>query len=84
MKDTDNYFIVKGKWKLVYKEYKTAKHLGKQIINVPDHLKEILQQLFEPNISSKISSVFKEVHGLEISNRFLRYSKATDTARKHK
>lgn len=107
LKDTNNYLIVKGnkdtKWKLVYNEYKTAKHLGQQVINVPDDLKQILQQyiatndlnigdylfslkrdkrelIAQPNFSSKISSVFKKVHGLEISNRFLRYSKVTDTA----
>lgn len=101
--NTNNYLIVKDRWKLVYNEYKTAKHLGQQVINVPDDLKQILQQyiatndlnlgdylfslkrdkrklISSPNFSSKISSVFKKVHGVEISNRFLRYSKATNTA----
>ncbi len=41
--DTDNYLIVKGQWKLVYNEYKTAKTFKQQIINVPDDLKQILQ-----------------------------------------
>ena len=45
--DTDNDLIVKGKWKLVYNEYKTAKHLGQQVIN--DDLKEILQKYIATN-----------------------------------
>ena len=103
LKDADNYLIVKGKWKLVYNEYKTAGSLGQHIIIVPDDLKQILQQyiafnnlnigdylfslkrdkrelIAQPNFSSKISNVFKKIYGVEISNRFLRYSKATDTA----
>lgn len=107
LKDADNYLIVKGykdtKWKLVYNEYKTAGSLGQQIINVPDDLKQILEQyistnnlnigdylfslkrdkrelIAQPNFSSKISSVFKKIYDEEICNRFLRYSKATDTA----
>jgi hypothetical protein len=103
LRDTDNYLIVKGQWKLVYNEYKTAKTFKQQIINVPDDLKQILEMyivtkhlnigdylfhllrdkrelIAQPNFSTKISNVFRKIYGVEISNRFLRYSKATDTA----
>jgi len=103
LRDTDNYLIVKGQWKLVYNEYKTAKTFKQQIINVPDDLKQILEMyivtkhlnigdylfhllrdkrelISQPNFSTKISNVFRKIYGVEISNRFLRYSKATDTA----
>lgn len=103
LKTTDNYLIVNGKWKFIYNEYKTAKHLGQHPVNVPDDLKKILHEyiainklnigdylfslkrdkrelIAQPNFSSKISDVFNKVHGLKISNRFIRYSKATDTA----
>ena len=50
-------------------------------LNVGDYLfslardkREIISQ---PNFSSKISTVFAKIHGVEISNRFLRYSAST-------
>ena len=42
LKDTDNYLIIRGKWRFVFNEYKTAKSLQQQIVNIPDDLKEIL------------------------------------------
>ena len=100
LKDTNNYLIIKGAWRFVFNEYKTAKTLEQQVIPIPDDLKQILQEyiktkslnvgdylfslqrfnreiISQPNFSSKISKVFAKIYGVEISNRFLRYSAST-------
>lgn len=100
LQDTNNYLIIRGNWRFVFNEYKTAKSTAQQVISIPDDLKEILlnyikskklnvgdylfhldrdkrEIISEPNFSSKISKVFAKIHGVEISNRFLRYSAST-------
>ena len=44
LKDTNNYLIIKGAWRFVFNEYKTAKTLEQQVIPIPDDLKQILQE----------------------------------------
>ena len=44
LKDTNNYLIIKGAWRFVFYEYKTAKTLEQQVIPIPDDLKQILQE----------------------------------------
>jgi len=100
LKDTNNYLIMRGRWRFIFNEYKTAQFLGQQDIPIPDDLKEILleyikakklnvgdllfslqrdkrEEISQPNFSSLISKVFAKIYGVEISNRFLRYSAAT-------
>jgi hypothetical protein len=100
LQDTNNYLIIRGKWRFIFNEYKTAKSFGQQDIPIPDDLKQILlayiksqklnlgdllfslkrdkrEEISEPNFSSLISKVFAKIYGVEISNRFLRYSAAT-------
>ena len=100
LKDTNNYLVIRGKWRFVFNEYKTAKSLEQQVIPIPDDLKEILlsyikskrlnigdylfhlgrdkrESISQPNFSKKISQVFEKVHGVAISNRYLRYSAST-------
>lgn len=100
LQDTNNYLIIRGKWRFIFNEYKTASYLGQQDIPIPDDLKQILlayiktkklsigdylfslardkrEIISQPNFSSKISKVFAKIHGVEISNRFLRYSAST-------
>ena len=100
LQDTNNYLIIRGNWRFVFNEYKTAKSTAQQVISIPDDLKDILLKyikskklnvgdylfhldrdkreiISEPNFSSKISKVFAKIHGVEISNRFLRYSAST-------
>ncbi len=59
--------------------YILTKHL-----NIGDYLFHLLRDkrelIAQPNFNSKISNVFRNIYGVENSNRFLRYSKATDTA----
>jgi hypothetical protein len=52
-------------------------NIGDYLFSLKRDKRELISQ---PNFSSKISNVFNKIHGLKISNRFLRYSKATDTA----
>ena len=100
LRDTNNYLIIRGRWRFIFNEYKTAQFLGQQEIPIPDDLKEILleyirvkklevgdllfslqrdkrEEISQPNFSSLISKVFAKIYGVEISNRFLRYSAAT-------
>ena len=100
LQDTNNYLIIKGKWRFIFNEYKTAKFMGQQDILIPDDLKQILisyikakklnvgdllfslqrdkrEEISQPNFSSLISRVFAKIYGVEISNRFLRYSAST-------
>ena len=42
LKDTNNYLVIRGKWRFVFNEYKTAKSLEQQVVPIPDDLKEIL------------------------------------------
>ena len=100
LQDTNNYLIIKGKWRFVFNEYKTAKYMGQQDILIPDDLKQILisyikakklnvgdllfslqrdkrEEISQPNFSSLISRVFSKIYGVDISNRFLRYSAST-------
>jgi len=100
LQDTNNYLIIRGKWRFIFNEYKTASYLGQQDIPIPDDFKQILlayiktkklsigdylfslardkrEIISQPNFSSKISKVFAKIHGVEISNRFLRYSAST-------
>ena len=41
LQDTNNYLIIRGKWRFIFNEYKTAQSLGQQEVLVPD-LKQIL------------------------------------------
>ena len=100
LQDTNNYLIMRGKWRFIFNEYKTAKFFGQQDIPIPDDLKQILlayiktkklnlgdllfslqrdkrEEISQPNFSSLISKAFAKIYGLEISNRFLRYSAST-------
>ena len=100
LKDTNNYLIIRGAWRFVFNEYKTAGTMEQQVVSIPDDLKEILlayiktkklnigdylfslerdkrEIISQPNFSSKISKVFAKIHGVEISNRYLRYSAST-------
>jgi len=100
LKDTNNYLVIRGRWRFIFNEYKTAQFLGQQEISIPDDLKQILleyikakklnvgdllfslqrdkrEEISQPNFSGLISKVFAKVYGVEISNRFLRYSAAT-------
>ena len=100
LQDTNNYLIIRGKWRFVFNEYKTAKYIGQQDILIPDDLKQILisyikaknlnvgdllfslqrdkrEEISQPNFSSLISRVFSKIYGIDISNRFLRYSAST-------
>jgi hypothetical protein len=99
--DTNNYLIIRDKWRFVFNEYKTAKTFEQQVIPIPDDLKLILvdyinvkglnvgdllfslqrdkqKEISQSSFSSLISNVFKKVHGVAISNRFLRYSAASN------
>lgn len=42
LRDTNNYLVIRGKWRFVFNEYKTAKSLEQQVVSIPDDLKEIL------------------------------------------
>jgi hypothetical protein len=42
LKDTNNYLVIRGKWRFIFNEYKTAKSLEQQVVLIPDDLKEIL------------------------------------------
>ena len=42
LQDTNNYLIIRGKWRFIFNEYKTAQSLGQQEVLVPDDLKQIL------------------------------------------
>ena len=42
LQDTNNYLIIKGKWRFLFNEYKTASFSGQQDISIPDDLKQIL------------------------------------------
>ena len=42
LQDTNNYLIIKGKWRFIFNEYKTAKFMEQQDIPIPDDLKQIL------------------------------------------
>ena len=100
LQDTNNYLIIRGKWRFIFNEYKTAQSLGQQDIPIPDDLKQILmayikakklnlgdllfslqrdkrEEISQPNFSTLISKVFSKIYGVEISNRFLRYSAST-------
>ena len=100
LQDVSNYLIIKGKWRFIFNEYKTAQSLGQQEVSIPDDLKQILmsyikakklnvgdllfslerdkrEEISQPNFSSLISRVFAKIYGVEISNRFLRYSAST-------
>ena len=102
--DTDNYLVVKGPWKLVYNEYKTAAEFGQYTVDVPDDFKFFLQMyitakklkvgdylfslmrdkrelISQGNFSCKISNVFKKIYGVNISNKYLRYSASTTAER---
>jgi hypothetical protein len=59
--------------------YFLTKHLkiGDYLFHLLRDKRELIAQ---PNFSTKISNVFRKVYGVEISYRFLRYSKARDTA----
>lgn len=99
--NNNNYLIIKDEWRLVYNEYKSAKSLKQQVINVPDDLKHIMTQyiaakslvvgdyLFSQsrnkqklisasNFSNKIRNVFNKVYGVDISNKYIRCSAATN------
>ena len=54
LKDTNNYLAIRGKWKFVFNEYKTAKSLEQQIVPIPDDLKEFLPHII--SISSYIKT----------------------------
>jgi hypothetical protein len=49
-------------------------NLGDYLFSLERDKRELISQ---PNFSSKISKVFAKIHGVEISNRYLRYSAAT-------
>jgi hypothetical protein len=71
--------IVPDDLKKILHEYIAINNLniGDYLFSLKRDKRELISQ---PNFSSKISNVFNKIHGLKISNRFLRYSKATDTA----
>ena len=48
-------------------------NVGDYLFSLQRDKREIISQ---PNFSSKISKVFAKIYGVEISNRFLRYSAA--------
>ena len=42
LKDTNNYLVIRGKWKFIFNEFKTAKKFEQQIVPIPDDFEDIL------------------------------------------
>ena len=42
LKDTNNHLVIRGKWKFIFNEFKTAKKFEQQIVPIPDDFEDIL------------------------------------------